>query len=488
MAFALDLTSGSIKTILRDERSRLHLKPFLQILQIQNMATVQKKLNSERYKLLLSDGVNHVPAVLSPKLNHLVYLKSIQQQSIVKLIEYELHIIKTKPLLVVLNMEEIISTFLVILGSPVPLEIAPSPHNSNSNMSVGSFCSDNSQPADAEQQQQPQQQQTVFAQLMSSSFDISESETENIVNSLSTDFLHLFNNPELSDITFALRENQKCFAHKNILITRSTYFRSMFLSGMKESFQQEIEINAWDPEIFMAVLKFIYSDQIVFSSETQTDKVWALHMAAKYYNLDRLLKLCEQFLIGEKLDLEGVCLLWNTSVSVEIDAKQVAAACRKYFETHFEAISTTEGFSMLNKELFLDVLGSEDLIISSQEKVSEAVLKWGRIQMSKNDGITKQELFCQFFPLLRMRRKWAPMNLSLEETKNAVLKAVVTAGIAGLHWATIQDNLNIRISNEDVKNTITLLQNEGKIFAKDGETVVSSEFRQKRGFFRSFVF
>jgi hypothetical protein len=35
-------------------------------------------------------------AVLSPKLNHLVYLKQIMSQSVVKLIEFDIHVIKGK--------------------------------------------------------------------------------------------------------------------------------------------------------------------------------------------------------------------------------------------------------------------------------------------------------------------------------------------------------------------------------------------------------
>jgi len=191
---------------------------------------------------------------------------------------------------------------------------------------------------------------------------------------------------------------------------------------MKESFEREIQVAEWDPEIFTAIIRFIYSDQVLFSQDTQTDRVWSLFMAAKYYGLDRLLRLCEQFLISEKLSLETVCLLWN--VSAEVDAKQVEAACRKYFEQQFENIIVhpCDNFNYLHKDLFLNALKSEDLMVSDQDKVAKAVLKWGQAQMSNpNTNITKQELFCTFFPLLRLRRKNPSGSLpSVEDLKKAV--------------------------------------------------------------------
>lgn len=94
MSFSLDLTTGSIKTIWM--QSVPHPRPFLQVLRLQRIESFQSKLNAERYKLLLSDGLTYMHSVLTPKMNHLIYLKRITDLSIVKLIEYDIHIIKGK--------------------------------------------------------------------------------------------------------------------------------------------------------------------------------------------------------------------------------------------------------------------------------------------------------------------------------------------------------------------------------------------------------
>lgn len=296
-------------------------------------------------------------------------------------------------------MEEILSVVPAVIGSPNSIE-----------KFLGETASDAMQSDEAKPK-------TDATNSSSMSSDVAAPAAS---NALSSDFLHLFNNAELSDITFVLKDNQKLFAHKNILVTRCTYFRSLFLNGMKESFQKEIEVKAWDPEIFITVIRFIYSDQVLFSAQTQLDRVWSLFMAAKYYGLDRLQRLCEQFIVLEKITADCVCLLWNTSL--EMDAKEVEACCRRYFAHNFETATVSDGFQFLHRDLFLSALKSPELIVSNQDKVAQAVLSWGRAQMSNPaSGVSKQDLFTTFFPLLRM-----PHRTSLvEQVKQSVSLLVV---------------------------------------------------------------
>jgi len=450
MSFTLELTQGAIKAIF--QQSIPYQKPFVQIIRLQKIESFQKELHAERYKLLLSDGIAFMQAVLSPKLNNLVYLKQIADYSVVKLLDFDIHIIKGRKLLVMLTVEVILSTTTAVIGSPV---------------SVESLTSKNAE---------------LDGQTLVSSKHSTSSQEHTIVNSLSTDFLSLFNNSELSDITFILKNNEKLFAHRNILITRSSYFRSLFLNGMKESYQKEIEVKAWDPSIFIAIIRFIYTDQVLFTAETVVESIWGLFTASRYYGLERLQKLCQQFLINEKLSLETVCLLWNTAS--ELDAKEVQETCTNYFLQHFENIMHTEGFISLHRDLFLAALRSSELMVSDPDKVSQAVLHWGRAQMNNpNSNITKQELFCTFFPLLRLKRRCAPFNT--QELKQMIVEMVNTAASNGCRLKLIMERL--RLPKETVMNVLEQLINEGIVFTSDGESFVSSKFRQKRSLFDVFL-
>lgn len=425
MSFTLELNAGAIVAIYSQQTPLPFTKPFLQILRLQPIEAFKAKLNTERYKLLLSDGLHYMQALLSPKFNNLVYQKHIGNTSIIKLIEFDVHLIKGKKLLVVVNLEEIVSSVPSILGSPTSVEIAL-----------------DSQPLSL----------------------VSVEKSLKQVNSLGGDFLHLLNNPELSDVTFLLGD-RKYYAHKNVLISRSPYFRSLLLNGMRESFQTEIIISEWDSDVFMAVLRFIYSDQVLFNATTSTEFIWSLFMAARYYGLDRLALLCEQFVISARISMDTVCLLWNTAT--EVDNKSVALACVQFIEQNFEQLVKTDHYLILPKELLLHILLSENLIVSAQDVMVEAIMKWIKAQTPGDArGMENTDLY-QLLTQLRQRKR--AFNHNIADIKNAVLDVLRSAGVAGLRFSRIMAKLQCPCSVDDLRKCVQMLQSEGQIQTLDGE-------------------
>merc|ERR1739838_816526 len=74
---------------------------------------------------------------------------------------------------------------------------------------------------------------------------------------LSKHMLTLMNDTSETDITL-LVGSEKIKAHKNILVARSTYFHSLFSSGMSESLSNEVKLDE-NPLVFNEALKFMYS-------------------------------------------------------------------------------------------------------------------------------------------------------------------------------------------------------------------------------------
>jgi hypothetical protein len=429
MSFTLELNAGAIVAMYSQQTPLPFPKPFLQILRLQPIEAFKAKLNTERYKLLLSDGLHYMQALLSPKFNNLVYQKHIGNTSIIKLTEFDVHLIKGKKLLVVVNFEEIISSVPSILGSPTSVEIAL-----------------DFQPLN----------------LVSVEKNLKQ------VNSLGGDFLHLLNNPELSDVTFILGD-RKCFAHKNILVSRSPYFHSLLLNGMRESYQTEIIVSEWESDIFMAVLRFIYSDQVIFNATTPTEFIWSLFMAARYYGLDRLAVLCEQFMISARISLDTVCLLWNTAS--EVDNKSVAFACIQFIEQNFEQLVKTDHYFILSKELFLRILLSENITVSSQDVLVEAIMKWTKAQIPLDvNGMENSDLY-QLLAHLRQRKRISNHNVA--DVKNAVLDVLRSAGVVGLRFSRIMAKLQCSCSVDDLRKCVQILQAEGQIQTRDGEHFIS---------------
>ena len=102
-------------------------------------------------------------------------------------------------------------------------------------------------------------------------------------------------------------------AHKNILATRCDVFRTMLNSQMKETKENKIHIEDTRYDVFMALLEYIYSDEIQFSD---ADMVVALLVEANKYNLARLKSMAENYL-AKTIDQENVNELLHLSETHE---------------------------------------------------------------------------------------------------------------------------------------------------------------------------
>jgi len=114
---------------------------------------------------------------------------------------------------------------------------------------------------------------------------------EELASSLTQNLEQLFSNRLGADVCF-VTAGMEIKAHKAILSARSPVFAAMLRSGMKESVENRVEINDIAPDIFEALLRFIYTDRVDL---TQVDAKDLLAAANKY--LLPLLKFqCQQFL------------------------------------------------------------------------------------------------------------------------------------------------------------------------------------------------
>nr|XP_023998535.1 BTB/POZ domain-containing protein 1-like [Salvelinus alpinus] len=83
-------------------------------------------------------------------------------------------------------------------------------------------------------------------------------------------FAFLFNNELLSDVRFIVgkgRQAQRIPAHKFVLAAGSAVFDAMFNGGMATT-SAEIELPDVEPAAFLALLRFLYSDEVHIGPET----------------------------------------------------------------------------------------------------------------------------------------------------------------------------------------------------------------------------
>lgn len=83
----VNLTEGAIAKITSGGATAAELKPTLQVTELKQVQTKQPQ-QSDRFRLVLSDGSHLQQAMLGTQINHLVKDGNLRSGSIVQLIQY----------------------------------------------------------------------------------------------------------------------------------------------------------------------------------------------------------------------------------------------------------------------------------------------------------------------------------------------------------------------------------------------------------------
>lgn len=172
---------------------------------------------------------------------------------------------------------------------------------------------------------------------------------------LNEDLARMLKDGEGADVTFDV-DGKLFSAHRCLLASRSPVFKALLFGPMKANAAQHIKIDDIEPDIFEALLHFIYTDSIPppggddddCGGGARQDNVTSQHLlaAADQYGVDRLRLMCEVRLchgidvltVGTTLDLADRhhCI-------------QLKDACLEFIASHdmLGAIMETDGFKHL---------------------------------------------------------------------------------------------------------------------------------------------
>lgn len=125
----------------------------------------------------------------------------------------------------------------------------------------------------------------------------------------------------------------KC--HKVILAAVSSYFKAMFVSGMKETEDNVISLERIDPHIFSLILQYIYSGNITVNVANVQD----LLSTSCYLQISHLQAPCEEFLMNQ-IDSSNCVDIWNLGVFFSI--LDIQNRAKAYMVEHFTDLSKTQ--------------------------------------------------------------------------------------------------------------------------------------------------
>lgn len=201
-------------------------------------------------------------------------------------------------------------------------------------------------------------------------------------HSVKARFEYLLNSGTLADVTFlvggssllmsasalVLPTPERFSSHKFVLSMSSAVFDAMFNGQMAVRDGTVVEIPDVEPVAFAALLKFIYTDEIVVES----DSVMSILYAAKKYAIPALEHECVEFL-KDNIHSENVFML--LSQARLFDEPALAKMCLDAIDKSTSEAFSSDGFVDIDLDTLCVVLSRDSLGIR-ESALFCAVTKW----------------------------------------------------------------------------------------------------------------
>ncbi|KAL6659283.1 hypothetical protein ACP70R_003323 [Stipagrostis hirtigluma subsp. patula] len=178
---------------------------------------------------------------------------------------------------------------------------------------------------------------------------------------LSDHFGKLLLDEEGADVTFSVGgENFR--AHKIVLATRSPVFKAQLYGPMKERRARRVTVEDMQPDVFKALLHFIYTDSRPAWEDLEGHEYYEINkhllVAADRYAMDRLKLLCASTLV-EYLGVETVAS--TLALADQHSCDRLKDVCIEFMASSgkMAAVVATQGYANLKKtcpSILVDVL------------------------------------------------------------------------------------------------------------------------------------
>lgn len=182
-------------------------------------------------------------------------------------------------------------------------------------------------------------------------------------------------------------------AHKVVLVSCCPYFEAMFLSGMTESKQTEVDLQGVEPDAFDAILKLLYTGQIHIT----TENVQSILSAASIFQIEHLKIACADFLKKQLAPFNSLGI--KAFAEVHGCSKLVQDAL-KHTISRFTEVAVCDEFLMLSVDDVTELLSRDDLKVHSEEDVFDAAVRWVSYDLPERAQLMPKLLAQVRLPLL----------------------------------------------------------------------------------------
>ncbi|XP_071455717.1 kelch-like protein 18 [Hetaerina americana] len=173
---------------------------------------------------------------------------------------------------------------------------------------------------------------------------------------------------KLCDITLKVGDHSFS-AHRIVLAAAVPYFHAMFTHDMVESHQKDITMKGIEAVALEALINFVYSGRI----SIDPNNVQSLMVGSSFLQLTEVRDACADFL-SKRLHPQNV--LGIKSFADALLSFGLVRAADDFIQEHFSEVAKGDEFLSLELNALLELIKRDDLRVSSEEQVFEAVMSW----------------------------------------------------------------------------------------------------------------
>ena len=215
-------------------------------------------------------------------------------------------------------------------------------------------------------------------------------------------------------------------ANRMVLACYSEYFKTMFLSQLKEKYQNTVEIKELDGQFIKSVIEYIYTGKI----DINANNVMALLGTADFLQVDEVKKMCFDYLetsltVDNCIDTVKASVLYNNP--------SPHSRIYQFISENFDETVKTENFKNLSKQDLIQLMENLDRNKVLESSVYTAIINWVQNQQNRNAEFSSlfllldlQKLSSNFIldtiaevPLVQASNSCLNAVLSCLKTKNA---------------------------------------------------------------------
>ena len=186
---------------------------------------------------------------------------------------------------------------------------------------------------------------------------------------------HMFNNSEISDISFTCEgSDQTFYAHKYVLATSSAVFKAMFYGDLSEK-NSVLHLSDTDGKSLEEFLRFLYTDECYLT----TDNVISVMYLSKKYIVPSLTEYVKAQLVR---DMEPENVLSILEQAIHFEEKDLETKCWQVIEWRASEVASSANFINIKQTTLASLLKRNHLNVAELE-LFQAVLKWINNQCSE---------------------------------------------------------------------------------------------------------